>query len=69
MAGIKISRNDIRPTKMAAKPLQCIVDSNYKIICSNKNNEVGVYEYVGIGWIFLRKPTEEDYNNLPTVID
>jgi len=57
-----ISRDEIRPTKMAVNPPKEIVDCGFKVI----NNEDGhIYGYVGIGWVKEEKATDEDCLTIP----
>ena len=41
-----------------------IINSGMLVI----SNDV-IYEYIGIGWIEVRKAERDDYNNIPVLID
>ena len=57
-----VSREDIRPTKMATNPLQVIVNAGMRVINMADDH---VYQYVGIGWIKERKAEPKDYQEIP----
>ena len=56
-----ISRNEIRPTKMAVDPPKEIVNCGMRVI----NTNGFIYEYVGIGWIKCKKAKQKDYLEIP----
>jgi hypothetical protein len=57
-----VSREDIRPTKMATNPLQVIVSAGMRVINMADDN---IYQHVGIGWIKERKAEPKDYLEIP----
>ncbi len=48
--------------KMATNPPQCIVDADYCIIMDGM-----IWQYVGIGWVDVRKALPEDAETIPEV--
>jgi hypothetical protein len=57
-----VSREDIRPTKMATNPLQVIVNAGMRVINMADGH---IYQHVGIGWIKERKAEPKDYQDIP----
>ena len=64
MEQINIKRSDVNSIKMSICPLECIVNAGYKVILINQ-----VYHYVGIGWVIERDAENDDYDNIPVIID
>lgn len=58
-----VKRSDINPIKMSSNPLKCIEEADFQVI-SNGN----VMKWVGIGWIKEREAVEEDYEDIPQLL-
>lgn len=61
---IQINRSEINPIKMCTNPLDQIVNAEMRVISNGD-----VYQYVGIGWIYLREANKEDFNKIPEITD
>lgn len=60
MTIIKLS--DISNIKMVTNPPKCVIEAGNRVIVNDE-----VKEWVGIGWITLRKSTQEDKKYIPIV--
>lgn len=58
-----IRLSDISMIKMSVNPPKSVVDADFCVI-----KDDAVHQYVGIGWVFVRKATQDDYDKIPQVL-
>ncbi len=60
-----VQRKEINPIKMETNPPEVIINAGMKVI----NTDGFIYEYVGIGWVQLKKAIKKDYLEIPQLTD
>lgn len=59
-----VTRSEINPIKMSVKPPEVVVNASFRVISNGK-----VYHYVGMGWVEERAAEQNDYEEIPELID